>query len=208
MNTLKTPGAGASVAALLFASALNIAAADTVAFTLDPLFADGSTAGTGLVGFNFTVDSLIEVTQLGFLGVSLGGGDTPWAALYNVDTATLLGSTTFAPVNGWSYVALSSPVILTAGTTYQIVAPAYWSDKYTSISALTLGPEINAVGFTTPAGWGGWGTPTMATNGLTSTPNITANFQYVAAAIPEPSTVAALAGVGVLGLAVSRRRRG
>lgn len=185
-------------------------------FCLRPAFADapvafiegGSSnqfAGQGVSGFDFTVSSPINVTRLGYYGLNMGGGDEPWVALYDVTNAVQLAAiTSFAPDNGWQYLALGSPVSLTPGITYQVVANSYWADQYDSISGFTFGAEIVPVTFTAPSGWSGWGSPSMGT-GSTSTPNVTANFEY--AAVPEPSAFAAFAGVAVLGFVAVRRRR-
>ena len=151
-----------------------------------------STAATGLVGFNFTVNTNISVTQLGWYGEAVGGGDTPWVAIYNTanSTAALASITTgYTTTPGWQYQSLGTPITLTTGNTYQVVATLYWTQKFNPAS-FTYAGEINAVGFTTPGGWSGWGTPVMATNGTTSTPSIAANFKYDV--VPEPSTCALL----------------
>jgi len=160
-------------------------------------------AATGLVGFNFTVNTDISVVSLGFFGDSLGGGDHPWSALYDTTTSTLLASTTFSPANGWSYNSIT-PVTLTPGDTYQVSATAWWAPQYADASGFTFGPEINSVGFTTPAGWSGWGSPAMATKSTTSTPQVEANLQYTT--VPEPSVLASIV-TGAIGLVLFRRRR-
>jgi hypothetical protein len=201
-----------SVALAMITLGLQSASAAT-AYVENGTLTNGATgtAATGIVGFNFTVSSAIDVTQLGFFGSAIGGGDTPWVALYNVSTSTQLAAiTTFAPSNGWQYISLGSPVTLNVGSTYQVVATAYFSPKYTDTASFTYGSVINPVGastFTTPTGWGGWGTPTQATGSLTATPNITANFVYNVSAVPEPSTYAVFAGIATLGFVIARRRR-
>jgi hypothetical protein len=190
-----------SLVATLF---LSVHAASAQVLAYEEAGVSSDTAATGLVGFNFTVDSPLEVTHLGFYGVSMGGADTPWVALYDVaNGGTPLASiTSFAPTNGWQYIALGSPVTLTVGVTYQVVATAYWSPRYADTSSFDYGAEINPVGFTAPNGWGGWGTPVMATNAVGTAANITGNLQYEA--IPEPAGVL-LAGAGV-GVLLFRRR--
>jgi hypothetical protein len=194
--------------ALLATLALGLSAASAapiIAFTEGGT--STSTGGTGLVGFNFTVNTDISVTQLGWYGQDVGGGDTPWVAIYNTASpATALASITtgYTTTPGWQYQSLGTPVTLTTGNTYQVVATLYWTQKYDPAS-FTYASEINPVGFTTPGGWGGWGNPVMATNSLTSTPSIAANFQY--SAVPEPSTyVSALMLMGVGSVLFFRRR--
>jgi hypothetical protein len=163
------------------------------------------TAATGLVGMNFTVSSSINVISLGFWGDSLGG-DTPWVALYDVTTTTQLAAiTTYGTgYSGYKYISLGSPVTLTPGHTYQIVATAYWSPKYANTTGFKFGSGITPVGsgvaFTTPGGWGGWGTPTMATAALTTPANIQANFQYTPVTSP-PVINSALTATGTTGSA-------
>lgn len=183
------------------------AKADTIAYTHPAV--DERTAGTGVVGMNFSVTTAIDVTQLGFYGDAMGGGDTPWVALFDASNMStpLASITTYASTNGWQYIALGAPVTLTVGNTYRIVAPAYWSPRYPDASGFTFGPEISSVSFSAPTGWGGWGTPSFGSVATATMPNVTGNFQYTVSAIPEPSTYAALAGLGVLGMAVVRRRR-
>ena len=199
------------LATLSILSALTLgvgsASASVVAYAEAGTLTDGATGtgGTGLVGFNFTLTSTINVTALGFFGDQMGGGDTPWVALYDVTTSAQLAAiTTFAPTNGWQYLSLGTPVTLTMGDTYQVVATAYWSPKYAGTTGFTFGSEITSVGFTSPTGWGGWGTPVEGTPSVASTPNITGNFQYEV--VPEPSADAALLA-GAAGLYLLRRRR-
>jgi hypothetical protein len=164
-----------------------------------------SLAGQGIAGFNFTLDTPISVTSLGFFGMDMGGGDTPWVAIYDVTNNVQIASiTTFLPNNGWQYINLASPVVLTTGITYQVVATAYWTPQYTNTASFTFGAEINPIGFTTPPGvWGGWGIPTMATAPIATTANVTANFQYDP--VPEPTTI--LLACGGLATALFFRRR-
>ncbi len=180
----------ASLLAVFFIGFSAASAAPIIAYTEGGT--STSAAGTGLVGFNFTVNTDISVTQLGWYGEAVGGGDTPWVAIYNTaNSATPLASITtgFTTTPGWQYQSLVTPITLTTGNTYQVVATLYWTQKFDPAS-FSYGTEINAVGFTTPGGWGGWGTPLMATNGITSTPSLAANFQYDP--VPEPSTCALL----------------
>lgn len=162
-------------------------------------------AGQGISGFNFTLDTPISVTELGFYGVSMGGGDTPWVAIYDVTNNVQVASiTNFQPNNGWQYLSLGTPVVLSPGVTYQVVATAYWTPQYTDTNSFTFGAEINPIGFTTPPGaWGGWGTPSMATAPITTTANVTANFQYDP--VPEPATVLLACG-GLAATLIFRRR--
>lgn len=201
-NVMKTQLAAVLLSTLLLPSLQPCASAAVLAYQEAGTSTDF--AAQGLVGFNFTLDTPVSVTSLGFFGVSMGGADTPWVAIYDVTNSVQVASiTTFLPSNGWQYISLSSPVVLTTGVTYQVVATAYWTPRYTDTASFTFGSEINPIGFTTPTGWSGWGTPTMATAPIATTANVTANFQYDP--VPEPSTI--FLACGGLATALFFRRR-
>lgn len=81
----------------------------------------------------------------------------------------------------------------------------------TSVASASIGAAANIVSGGTISGITGlglWFNNSRGTTSGTLNMNITdISFNAVATAIPEPSTFAALAGLGVLGLAASRRRR-
>ena len=238
---------------LLAASSLISASclADTQAFVTSS-GTSASVAGTGLVGFEFTLNENIDLTQLGFLAESLGGGDTPHVALLNVtggatnppnvlfDTGDILSDMTTSypaatPESGaplvFNYVSVGTPILLVTGQTYEITAPAYWTQKFDGIggdddlSGFTIGGAIQTASFETGGGWNGWdpnnGSSGQVYNYATQTAGgtytaggspsgtgpVTANFQYTVAAVPEPQTFAMLLGGVAAFFGYQRMRR-
>ncbi len=70
------------------------------------------------------------------------------------------------------------------------------------IGELSLGGEYGGLGFTAPLGAGTY------TAWFQETTNVRVNYTmaYTVAAIPEPAAAASLLGLGVLTLAITRRR--
>lgn len=191
-----------SLAGVLVLAVSSLSAA-TLAFQESGTSVD--TANTGIIGFNFTVSQSINVTELGFFGSAMGGGDTPKVTLNDTTNNVVLETLNFAPVNGWVYQPLSTPITLTPGTTYQVTASAYWSPQYADASGFTYGPEILTPSYAlTPDffGNGGWGWTGVATTPVSS-PNIAANFRYEP--VPEPG--ACLLAAGGLSVLLHFRRR-
>lgn len=179
----------------------------------DLMFIEGGTssdlAGYGDVGMTFQVNTAIMVTELSFYGLSLGGGDTPFAQLWNDDSNTQLGLVNWAAgeaVNGWNSKLLSTAVLLSPGVNYQIQAVAYWVPQYADDSGFTYAPEIDAssVTFKHDSGWGGWGVlPAPTSADLAAAPSLV-NLTFTA--VPEPATAFFLMG-GLLGLRFVRPRK-
>ena len=148
-------------------------------------------AGTGLVGFEFTVNQDIDLTQLGFFAEALGG-DTPHVALLNVtagqtnppdvlyDTGNIISDcSTVYPAGTlttgsltFNYVSVGTPIELFTGQTYEITAPLYWTQDFSNNgtttngdSGFTLGSVIQTASFMIGGGWNGWdngnGVPTQ-----------------------------------------------
>jgi hypothetical protein len=169
------------------------------------------TAGYGVAAFNFKASVQIEVTDLGFFSLNIGGGDTPTVRLWNVTTNSILATTpNLQPSltgDGWYYYTLPTAVTLNTTDTYQVTAPIYWVPTYPAAGAFTYAPEIISPAFVNSGGgWGGWTQPAAPVAspepGAVATG---ANFKYNV--VPEPSAALfVLSGVGAL-LMFRRHRR-
>jgi hypothetical protein len=212
--------------------------ADTIAYTYPaaPSALENDTGGTGMTGFEFTLNQNIDVTQLGFTALSLGGGDTPHVSLWSVgpggalslvyDTGNILSSVTSTGQGSesaaFSYVSVGTPIALSSGSTYLVTAPSYWAANFPS-SSVTTASAFSSTSFVTDGGWSGsWanssyagftgpglgGTSgTLADFSTSSTPVTTeADFQYTVVAAPEPSTYL-MFGLGLAALVIGIRRR-
>lgn len=195
--------------------------ADTIAFNVNEP-PDNFDAAVGLVGFEFTLNQNIDLTQLGFYASSLGGGDTPHVALLNVtsgqanppvviyDTGNLNNLSLYPSglVNdSMNYFSVGTPILLTTGHTYEITAPAYWTEEFNSTAGFTLGGAIATASYEHGGGWSGWdvgnGVPSEVYDYTAQTATspgayVTADFQYTTV-VPEPS-IYALFGMGGLAL--------
>jgi len=214
----------ASAALLMCVSTITRSSADTIAYTSSGTETD--VAGYGLAGFEFTVSQNINLTQLGFTAIDLGGGDAPHVTLFNAnaglgslsqiyDTGDIISSVTsytdntgIVPV---SYVSVGTPILLTTGNTYLVTAPAYWAPNFAS-SSLTPNPVFATTAFLTtgPGNWSGWPnsgyTFTNLVTPSSSAVGTTPNFQFTIVAVPEPSSYVLL-GIGFSILLVVLRRR-
>lgn len=180
--------------------------------------------GAYTVGNTFTVSSAsnLEVTALGVMDVSLDGFlGTVQVGLWNASGTTLLASITSGfnsgntTVGNYRFQTLGAPVTLTANTTYLIGAlvggpgngnfetfvdnngAAAISTTPAAATYLTLGASVFNIGATLAAPTTAGGAPVGRWG--------PANLQF--SAVPEPSTYAALFGLGALGFAAWRRRR-
>jgi len=205
--------------------------ADTVAYTSTGTETD--LGSYGLSGIEFTLNMNINVTQLGFTALSLGGGDAPQVTVWQVGsggvltqlytTGDILGSVTSTgqgtSTGAFSYVPVSSTLSLSSGSTYLVTAPAYWAATYDSSGVTVAGGGVfSSTSFVLDPGFAGWsnasylgGSPNLSSFGTPSgsfTPS-EANFQFTVqeVTVPEPSTYALLgAGVAFLFFHLRRRR--
>lgn len=211
---------------------LGVVHADTPAYVATGTETD--LGAYGISGIEFTLNENIQITQLGFTALSLGGGDTPQVTVWQVGaggaltqlytTGNILGSVTSYPEGTGegtpSFVPVSTSLLLTAGNTYLVTAPAYWAATYDSGSITTAdGGVFNSTSFLTtgPGGWHDWsnssylgGAPNVSSFSLASGVSVPgeANFEFTTAevAVPEPSTYALIGG-GMAALALMLRRR-
>ncbi|WFB36875.1 DUF4082 domain-containing protein [Kiritimatiellota bacterium B12222] len=170
-----------------------------------------SAAAYGDAAITFQVTTAIEVTELSFFGESMGGGDTPWVQLWNVDTVDNLASVSWdagAATAGWNDKALPTAVTLTPGVTYQLQSHAYWIPRYTNSSAFTFASEITGTSFQHDRTWYNWAPLNApASSATTITENLPAMMNLSYSVIPEPSSILmTLMGFSIIGFSLRRRK--
>jgi hypothetical protein len=209
------------------------ASAATVAYTTVPT-TETDLALYGLSGILFTPTLNIDLTEVGFTAISIGGGDTPqltlWSVNTNTDALTQIYTTgninssvtndqvydppTLPVPTSASYVSVGTPIELYAGQTYLLTAPAYWAATYAS-SDVTANAVLGDVSYVTtgPGNWSGWANSDYNLSDLTAASSSAvpaeANFMFNVdpdQSVPEPSTYALL-GAGFALLLVRLRRR-
>jgi hypothetical protein len=204
--------------------------ADTAAYVSTGT--ENDLGGFGISGVEFTLNMNIDVTQLGYTPLSLGGGDAPSVTVWQVgaggaltllyNTGDILGSVSSTgqgtSTGVFNYVPVSSTLTLTAGNTYLVSAPAYWAATYDSSGVTTAGGGVfSSTSFLKGGSWNGWdnsgyftGAPNISAFGVASSPQTPseANFQFTvdSVVVPEPSTYALL-GAGFAFLVFHLRRR-
>ena len=204
-----------AVIALAFAG---VARADFIAYDVTSGLV-GNQVFSGSVGMNFDTTAGATVTQL---GVFDSGGDglvsSKLVQLYDRDTQSLITSTTIAAgtsatlINGSRFVAIT-PILLTAGHHYTIVAsgfttadPLYNSGFAGAVVPSTLNTGGGILAF---VGTGRYANtpgvfPTIIDTIPRPNPYAAGTFQFTA--VPEPGSIA-LFGIGTLGLIGYRRLR-
>jgi PEP-CTERM motif len=218
-NKISINKSGVAIAVVLLS--VITSQADINAFNVNAA-PDATPAGTGLVGFEFTLNQDIYLTQLGFYAQNINGGDAPHVALLDITSGqanppTVLYDTgnlnTGSLVDGaMNYFSVLTPILLTMGNTYEITAPAYFAQQFDSSAGFSLGSAIQTIAYEKGGSWNGWdagnGVPDQIYDYADQTATspgayVTANFQYTTA--PEPSTYTLL-GMGVLALTFLHRR--
>jgi hypothetical protein len=213
------------LAVSLFLSVWGVPRADAdTAYTLGVSSTQSGMTNDMSLGFEFTPNVVIHVTDLGFFDYGdnglVAGHDV---GIYRVDTdttGTLVAFATVLPTdtsigtgkNKYYYHPLDTPVTLLAGTAYRIAADSDAGDEgvfttnYDNANWVTYSPFITVIDYNTTGNKSGrfnyvtslsYPTSPDSTN-IYSTPN----FLFTA---PEPASIALLA---LGGLVMASRRRG
>lgn len=209
--------------------------ADTTAYTTTGTDNELDLGNYGPAGFEFTLNENIDVTQLGFTGISLGG-DAPSVTLWSVgaggalsqiyNTGNIISDITSnpgpnnvnpGPVVAPTYVSVGTPIALAAGSTYLVTATAYWAPTFNS-SDIQTSSAFSSSAFLTNPNQGAsffadnnWGYSLSNISDLSPVSNTsetptTPNFQFTAVEAPEPSTDVMM-GIGLALLIFRIRRR-
>jgi hypothetical protein len=205
----------------------SLAHADTIAVTNDGNGTPASHNNNDLAGWNFTTTDPIDVTAVGIfvsnqtrraiptlvedhqVGIYPGGGGA------NLAIATILGGAV-PDAQGYAYVALTTPLTLSANTTYFI--GAYYNANSPDWMRASGGAVTMAAGLTfnganlyynIPPGQGAFD-PSSTANAsnhffVGNNSYFGPNFQFAPAGIPEPGTFWLL-GLSSVCLLVARRR--
>jgi len=191
------------------------ARADVVALAITPNpsnMNNGNAAGPFSLGWEFTMNSNENVTQLGYFA-NTGLAETHNVAIYNVIGGALVASSTVSGADplivNFRYHALASPVLLTAGTQYWIMGQSQFTDPWAfQTTSLSTNPALTYVG----SGFAVGNTDQFPTTGGPGNSIFGPNFQFTVPLIPstpEPSslTLCSLTAIGGLVIAWRNRRR-
>lgn len=170
-------------------------------------FAVGPTAPGQHVGHEFTVGALpLSVTHLGGFDAAAVVGNVNINIWNSSGTSIAFAQVSYSGSGAYTFAALGSPVMLSAGQTY-FVGVGGPNGAFADTGGASFGgsptdyvvvedtiypngqtPLVSALGNTLPAGFYASG-----------------NFQYTV--VPEPETYAMIAGLGLVGFGLWRRRQ-
>ncbi|MFC1707368.1 DUF4082 domain-containing protein [Planctomycetota bacterium] len=202
---LKVALAGAVMAFL----PLKSADAGTVAFGFTG--GTGGNAGNALLGYEFTVDTDIEVTHVGLFDYGTDGlSGASQIGIWTMGGTLLADATvpsgTTAPLTaGWRYEPLASPLLLSAGESYVIGGYQANESYYQDATIVNLTSDVTFGNARRQAG-GGFVIPATV-DPTDNAGYFGPNFQFDLAEpkVPEPS-IWLLLGAALVGLAVALRR--
>lgn len=158
-----------------------------------------NSSATSHFGFTTEYNGATPLTTASISEVSFVQGN---AVAYQFRVAIQTGGNWYVTTTALAGTVADQATFTSAPTklTFSGLNTASWSAlSFTAGSALSIGSAATLPGNSTITGFG-----LYATTGTAGTGRFD---DFTVTAIPEPSTFAALAGLGVLGLAASRRRR-
>jgi hypothetical protein len=199
--------------ALAAACGMGSASASTIALQWS---GSGSVGGSEQTrGWAFSTDRAIEVTTLGWFDFGDDGlVDAHEVGIWDADGRLLLSGVVGAGADdpllaGFRYsAALTGGSVLAAGSYVVAGLSSYNDETWRSVDPadVTMGAAIGYLGDRTSE------TAAFEFAGISQGLDVGyfgANFQYEIAEVPEPATVSlSLFGLGMMGMALRRRRRG